>query len=250
MQTQTLLDGIDKLLSLFREYQPIYAKYVETLRQEMPTRTETLKAVKIRMRTETFTETEISKVIEFLKKRKMSLGLAICYVRVQGLLKQIDHTLYPLQSAFKQRLRGRQSVLVADWGHLRQNEGLQREKVLEAIDTLELLRGIVSQETGEEATSDTPHSESPSQRETPLSSPDKTGVPNDSIPVTLKSKNAKDPDEPNDLITLAVVVRDYQISRAQVKRDIEAGALKSHRKKTQGKHQVSRKDVNNMYTKT
>ena len=58
-----------------------------------------------------------------------------------------------------------------------------------------------------------------------------------------------DPEEPNDLITLAVVIQDYEISRAQLKRDIANGTPRSYRKKPRGKHKVSRKEVDNLYTK-
>ena len=58
------------------------------------------------------------------------------------------------------------------------------------------------------------------------------------------------PNEPNDLITLAVVIQDYEISRAQLKRDIANGTPRSYRKKPRGKHKVSRKEVGNLYTKS
>ncbi|GAF76828.1 unnamed protein product, partial [marine sediment metagenome] len=56
--------------------------------------------------------------------------------------------------------------------------------------------------------------------------------------------------EPKDLITLAVVMQNYQISRAQIKRDIADGTLKSYRKKPRSKHLVSRKEAGNLYTKS
>ena len=74
-----------------------------------------------------------------------------------------------------------------------------------------------------------------------------TGINWNDILDHLEFKTGKT--EPTDLITLAVVVQGYQISRAQVKRDIDNGDIKSYRKKTRGKHIVSRKDVDNLYTK-
>ena len=58
-----------------------------------------------------------------------------------------------------------------------------------------------------------------------------------------------DKTEPTDIIPLAVVVQNYQISRAQIKRDIADGKLISYRKKSSGNHLVSKKDVGDLYTK-
>ena len=52
---------------------------------------------------------------------------------------------------------------------------------------------------------------------------------------------------PSDLIDLAKAVSEYHRSRAQLKRDIDSGKIKSYRKKTRGKHYISVSEANKLY---
>ncbi len=52
---------------------------------------------------------------------------------------------------------------------------------------------------------------------------------------------------PDDLIDLAKAVSKFHRSRAQLKRDIDKGDIKSYRKKTKGKHYISESEANRLY---
>ena len=52
---------------------------------------------------------------------------------------------------------------------------------------------------------------------------------------------------PDDLIDLAKAVELYHRSRAQLKRDIEDGKIKDHRKIKKGKHWISKSEADNLY---
>lgn len=52
---------------------------------------------------------------------------------------------------------------------------------------------------------------------------------------------------PDDLIPLKVAIKDYDVSRATLKRDIEKGKLRSYRDKNTCPHRISRTKVQNMY---
>ncbi|HUU16684.1 MAG TPA: hypothetical protein VMW72_06010 [Sedimentisphaerales bacterium] len=58
----------------------------------------------------------------------------------------------------------------------------------------------------------------------------------------LPKTNVQDED-PKDLITLAVAIEEFHVSRTKLKRDIKSGNIKSYRKSKRGMHIVSRAEI-------